>query len=49
MLGYGGMPADVAQRNYDLFVSKVMPALKAHDVGGDIGVVHAPPQADAAD
>ena len=37
-LCYGGMPADVARANYELFVGEVLPALKAHDVGGDIGV-----------
>jgi len=37
-LCYGGMPPDVARANYDLFVSRVLPVLKAHDVGGDIGV-----------
>ena len=37
MLCYGGMPAPVAKANYDLFVKKVLPALKAHDVGGDLG------------
>lgn len=37
MLGYGGMPPSVANANYDLFVKKVLPVLKAHDVGGDIG------------
>lgn len=43
MLSYGGMPADVARRNYDLFVSAVLPRLKQCDVGGDIGVRHAAP------
>lgn len=37
MLCYGGMPAPVAKANYELFVKKVLPALKAHDVGGDLG------------
>jgi alkanesulfonate monooxygenase SsuD/methylene tetrahydromethanopterin reductase-like flavin-dependent oxidoreductase (luciferase family) len=39
-LSYGGMPPDVAQANYDLFAREVLPALHAHDVGGDIGVRH---------
>jgi alkanesulfonate monooxygenase SsuD/methylene tetrahydromethanopterin reductase-like flavin-dependent oxidoreductase (luciferase family) len=43
MLGYGGMPADVARRNHDLFVSSVLPRLRQHDVGGDIGVRHTAP------
>ena len=37
---YGGMPHDLALRNQQLFVEKVMPRLKAHDVGGDIGVCY---------
>ncbi|MGH7820693.1 MAG: LLM class flavin-dependent oxidoreductase, partial [Candidatus Binatia bacterium] len=37
-LCYGGMPPEVARSNFDLFVSRVLPVLKAHDVGGDIGV-----------
>lgn len=37
---YGGMPADVAQRNFDLFSSRVLPVLKQHDIGGDIGVTY---------
>lgn len=39
-LSYGGMPPDVAKANYDLFAAEVLPALQAHDVGGDIGVTH---------
>lgn len=38
MLRFGGMPDEVARANYDLFASKVLPALKQIDVGGDIGV-----------
>ena len=41
---FGGMEAEVANRNYRLFIDKVLPALKAYDVGGDLGVLHAPPQ-----
>lgn len=41
-LTFGGMPYDEAEANYDLFVSEVLPALKAHDAGGDIGVPYAP-------
>jgi alkanesulfonate monooxygenase SsuD/methylene tetrahydromethanopterin reductase-like flavin-dependent oxidoreductase (luciferase family) len=37
---FGGMENDVAEKNYRLFVEKVLPALKAHDVGGDLGVCH---------
>ena len=37
---FGGMPQDVADKNYQLFIDKVMPALKAHNVGGDLGVLH---------
>lgn len=39
---FGGMEDDVATRNHKLFVDKVLPALKAHDVGGDLGVLHSP-------
>ena len=37
---FGGMEADVAEKNYNLFVEQVLPALKAHNVGGDLGVLH---------
>ncbi|MDB5480048.1 MAG: Luciferase-like, subgroup [Caulobacteraceae bacterium] len=39
---YGGMPNAVAQANYDLIARKVVPALLAHDVGGDLGVAYEP-------
>ena len=39
-LSYGAMPPAEAQANYDLFAAEVLPALQAHDVGGDIGVTH---------
>ena len=39
---YGAMPNEVAQANYDLIASKVLPALRAYDVGGDLGVTYAP-------
>jgi alkanesulfonate monooxygenase SsuD/methylene tetrahydromethanopterin reductase-like flavin-dependent oxidoreductase (luciferase family) len=35
---YGGMPRAIADRNFDLISKHVVPALKAHDVGGDLGV-----------
>ena len=38
---YGAMPKEVAQANYDLIARKVIPALQAHDVGGDLGVTYA--------
>ena len=47
-LGFGGMPHEVANANFDLFAREVLPALKAHDVGGDIGVTHAPEAAVSA-
>ena len=47
-LGFGGMPHDVANANFDLFAREVLPALSAHDVGGDIGVTHAPQAAISA-
>jgi alkanesulfonate monooxygenase SsuD/methylene tetrahydromethanopterin reductase-like flavin-dependent oxidoreductase (luciferase family) len=49
MLSYGGMSAEVARRNHDLFVSSVLPGLKQYDVGGDIGVQSAAEAAHAAD
>lgn len=39
---YGAMPKEVARANYDLIARKVLPALRAHDVGGDLGVPYAP-------
>jgi alkanesulfonate monooxygenase SsuD/methylene tetrahydromethanopterin reductase-like flavin-dependent oxidoreductase (luciferase family) len=39
-LGFGGMPHEVANANFDSFAREVLPALKAHDVGGDLGVLH---------
>ena len=41
-LCFGGMEKDVARANYDLFAEKVLPRLKAHDVGGDLGVQYSP-------
>src|SRR5262249_53549426 len=35
---FGGMPYDEAAANFELFASEVLPELKRHDVGGDIGV-----------
>jgi alkanesulfonate monooxygenase SsuD/methylene tetrahydromethanopterin reductase-like flavin-dependent oxidoreductase (luciferase family) len=40
---YGGMPHAEANDNFDLFTREVLPALHAHDVGGDLGVTHATP------
>lgn len=37
---FGGMPYDEAAANFDLFTTKVLPALRSHDVGGDIGVAY---------
>jgi len=39
---FGGMDQVTANKNYQLFIDKVMPALQAHNVGGDLGVQHAP-------
>lgn len=44
---FGGMEPEVGERNYRLFVERVLPALQAHDVGGDLGVLHAPVTATA--
>jgi alkanesulfonate monooxygenase SsuD/methylene tetrahydromethanopterin reductase-like flavin-dependent oxidoreductase (luciferase family) len=39
-LSFGGMsPADT-RANFDLFAAEVLPELKRHDVGGDIGVTY---------
>ena len=37
-VSYGGMPATEARANFDLYAREVLPALQAHDVGGDVGV-----------
>ncbi|MGE2717843.1 LLM class flavin-dependent oxidoreductase [Mycolicibacterium litorale] len=37
---FGGMPQDVADRNFELLTTEVLPALKAYDVGGDLGVTY---------
>lgn len=37
---FGGMPPEVAAANFDLIAREVLPKLKAHDVGGDLGVRH---------
>lgn len=37
---FGGMPHDEALANYELFVKEVLPALQAHDVGGELGVTY---------
>lgn len=48
-LVFGGMPEGVARESYELFATEVLPELKRHDVGGDIGVTYdAAPAAPAA-
>jgi hypothetical protein len=42
------MEREVAEKNYRLFVERVLPALKAHDVGGDLGVCHGTPSANGS-
>jgi alkanesulfonate monooxygenase SsuD/methylene tetrahydromethanopterin reductase-like flavin-dependent oxidoreductase (luciferase family) len=37
---FGGMSAEVAAANFDLLAREVVPHLKAHDAGGDLGVRH---------
>ena len=37
---YGGMPPEVSARNFEMLATEVLPRLKAHDVGGDLGVLH---------
>jgi alkanesulfonate monooxygenase SsuD/methylene tetrahydromethanopterin reductase-like flavin-dependent oxidoreductase (luciferase family) len=39
-LSFGGMPTDEVQASYDLFTREVLPELKRHDVGGDIGITY---------
>jgi alkanesulfonate monooxygenase SsuD/methylene tetrahydromethanopterin reductase-like flavin-dependent oxidoreductase (luciferase family) len=41
-LSFGGMPFDEANANFELYAREVLPVLQAHDVGGDLGVAHAP-------
>jgi alkanesulfonate monooxygenase SsuD/methylene tetrahydromethanopterin reductase-like flavin-dependent oxidoreductase (luciferase family) len=40
-LCFGGMPADEARANFELFAAEVLPVLQRHDAGGDIGVTYA--------
>ncbi|MFA3878000.1 LLM class flavin-dependent oxidoreductase [Streptomyces sp. MMCC 100] len=37
---FGGMPPDVTRANFELLADEVLPRLRAHDVGGDLGVLH---------
>jgi alkanesulfonate monooxygenase SsuD/methylene tetrahydromethanopterin reductase-like flavin-dependent oxidoreductase (luciferase family) len=37
-LTFGGMPPEEARASFDLFAAEVLPELKRHDVGGDLGV-----------
>ena len=39
-LSFGAMPPDETRANFDLFAAEVLPELKRHDVGGDIGVTY---------
>jgi alkanesulfonate monooxygenase SsuD/methylene tetrahydromethanopterin reductase-like flavin-dependent oxidoreductase (luciferase family) len=39
-ISFGGMSTAEANRNFDLFSREVLPHLKAHDVGGDVGVTY---------
>jgi alkanesulfonate monooxygenase SsuD/methylene tetrahydromethanopterin reductase-like flavin-dependent oxidoreductase (luciferase family) len=39
-LTFGGMPYNEADVNFDLFATDVLPELKRHNVGGDIGVTY---------
>jgi alkanesulfonate monooxygenase SsuD/methylene tetrahydromethanopterin reductase-like flavin-dependent oxidoreductase (luciferase family) len=47
-LCFGGMPADEATANFELFAAEVLPELRRHDVGGDLGVTYATPSAAVA-
>ncbi len=37
---FGGMPVDVADKNFELISREVLPKLKAYDVGGELGVAY---------
>jgi len=37
---FGGMPHDEAEANFEVFATEVLPELKGHYVGGDIGVTY---------
>ncbi len=37
---FGAMPADEVRTSYELLATEVVPALQAHDVGGDLGVTY---------
>lgn len=39
-LAFGGMPEDEAREGFELFAAEVLPELRRHDVGGDIGVAY---------
>jgi alkanesulfonate monooxygenase SsuD/methylene tetrahydromethanopterin reductase-like flavin-dependent oxidoreductase (luciferase family) len=39
-LSFGGMPPAETRANFELFAAEVLPELKRHDVGGDIGVTY---------
>jgi alkanesulfonate monooxygenase SsuD/methylene tetrahydromethanopterin reductase-like flavin-dependent oxidoreductase (luciferase family) len=40
-LCFGGMPADEAKDCFELFAAEVLPELRRHDAGGDLGVTYA--------
>jgi alkanesulfonate monooxygenase SsuD/methylene tetrahydromethanopterin reductase-like flavin-dependent oxidoreductase (luciferase family) len=42
-LCFGGMPADEATANFELFAAQVLPELQRHDAGGDLGITYATP------
>ena len=39
-LAFGGMSTEEAHACFDLFAAEVLPELKKHDVGGDLGVTY---------
>jgi alkanesulfonate monooxygenase SsuD/methylene tetrahydromethanopterin reductase-like flavin-dependent oxidoreductase (luciferase family) len=39
-LSFGGMSTDEAHACFELFAAEVLPELKGHDVGGDLGVTY---------
>lgn len=42
-LSFGGMDEAESRRNFELYAREVQPVLKAHDVGGDVGVCYGAP------
>ena len=39
-LSFGGMSTEESHASFDLFAAEVLPELRRHDVGGDLGVTY---------